>query len=228
MLIQDETSLKKRHRLRGPAVATVALLVGGLLGAVGTAQPVDASCAFFKSGESAPESARAKKCGSGAGRPAPVAGGSIAVPRGSATAGALTRPFGTIGRVGGTVTATVLVAKAHHIAVNLDLPWPSRHSRTARRHAKTRYGIYQIYFRSQAMKKVDAYKYGITRAGATRPKSQLRTCANDYRTATLRCHYRWVRRNVVGFYRARVIETMYCARYVMKVGRRPYGMPKCL
>jgi hypothetical protein len=228
VLINDDTSEKNRHRIsREINVLVVALLVGGLLSVVGPSPPTDASCAVFKGGRSAPDSERGEKCGSGAGR-APTAGGAIAVPRGSATPGALTRPFGSIARVGGTLTATVFVARAHHLAGTLDAPWPSRHSRTARRHAQTRYHVYQLYFRSKRTGNLDAYKYGITRVGAQRPRGQVKMCEKDYRTRNNTCRYRWIRRNVVGFYRARVIETSYCVRYELKMARRPYGMQRCL
>lgn len=228
MFNQDEAShIKRQAKIRRCAGLTIAVLIGCLLSMIGPSSPAEARCAFFKSGESTPESSSAKKCGSGAGR-APVAGGAVAVPRGSATAGALTRPFGTIAGVGGTLTGTVLIARAHRLAVSLRAPWPNKKSRTAERHAKTRYHVYQLYFVSKRTGKIDAYKYGITRVGQQRPRGQVKRCERDHRTKSNTCRYRWIRRNVVGFYRARVIETSYCVRYELRMARRPYGMPRCL
>lgn len=228
--IKDEISDKIRQPSRSPRWCLVALVPGalaaGLLAITSGGSLAAASCAFYKVGETAPESA-GMKCG-GSSRGAPIAGGAIAIPRGSPTAGALTPRFGSIRGLAGTLTATVFVSQIHRLAGDVDAPWPNARSATARRHAKTQYHVYQIYFHNRRTDKVDAYKYGITRRGGERIQRQLPRCRRDPRTHTNRCNGRWVRRDVTGWHRARVIETMYCVRYQLRVGRRPYGMPRCI
>jgi len=214
----------------------VGLLVASLLSVVPmTAQ---ARCRFFSAkagGRVVDEASRgseraAKKCGGGG---AGLAGARIGLFRPSATAGYLGRPYGGIKDVAGVVMSAVTVAATKSLPGRARCPWPRADSRTARRHAKDRYNVYQIFYFNKKKKKVDAFKYGITRQGRSspansRPDSQLGQCKRHPKTRAKWCRWKWVRVNVKGWHRARRIEGAYCARYVAAKNRRPYGMPRCL
>lgn len=82
--------------------------------------------------------------------------------------------------------------------------------------------VYQVWITgSSKMKKrpgpgkVDAWKYGITKhsQGDRRRTDGKRSCERDSRTRRRSCRSKWVRQNIVGWARARVIEAMYASRY---------------
>ncbi len=61
-----------------------------------------------------------------------------------------------------------------------------------------------------------------------RPNKGRRNCQRDTRTREDSCKWKWVRKNIEGFCRARQIEAMYAGAYKKKRGRCPIGMKKCI
>jgi len=202
------------------------VLFAGMIGleTAGTAQPAEARCRFV-GGAGKLSSEIAKGCG---GAPGLVAGSRIGLLQPSAGRGYVGRPYGSIKGVSGTVMSAATVAAVKSFLDAYDVPLPKADSRTARRHAKTRYNLYQIFYFDKKKDRVDAFKYGITRIGQSRPQGQIKACQKHPRTHTDKCRWKWVRTKIKGWHRARRIEGAYCARYVAARGRRPYGMAKCL
>jgi len=186
------------------------------------APSADALCRMFGTAGKAAE--LDKRCSS---TPS-MAGPRIGIFRSSAAPGYIGPAYGSIRNVTGTVMAAATAAAVKAYFDAFGVPWPRATTRTARRYARTRYNVYQIFYFDKRAERVDAYKYGITRVGERRPKSQLRACALNPRTHTEDCRYKWIRVRILGWHRARRIEGAYCARYVAARHRRPYGMTRCL
>lgn len=199
-----------------------ALVLGLHVGPTSTS--AQAQCRFI-GGAGKLESEVGKGCG---GAPGLVAGLRIGLLDSSAQAGYVGRPYGSVKGMSGTMMAAATVAAVKAYLDTYGVPWPKADTPTARRHARTRYNLYQIYYVDKKKDRVDAFKFGITRAGKKRPTSQLRFCARHPKTHTDDCRYKWVRVNIKGWHRARRIEGAYCARYVAAKGRRPHGMARCL
>jgi len=203
-------------------IVVFALVMG--LGLSAPALSAEAQCRFLRHNKM-PAAAGDKRCGGAGGS---LAGPRIGLPQPSSSAGYLGRPYGSIKGVSGALMSAATVAAVKAFLDTYDVPWPRADSPTARRHAKTRYNLYQIFYFDKKKDRVDAFKYGITRVGDERPRSQLRACAVHPKTHTERCRYKWVRVGIKGWHRARRIEGAYCARYVAAKGRRPHGMSRCL
>lgn len=98
------------------------------------------------------------------------------------------------------------------------VPWPDKKSKTAKKYKNKTYWGYKIYRKKGGR----IYKYGITRAGNSRPKSQLRTCERYYNRA---CGYKMIWRGK-GWYNARAWEAMKITKYVAHHGHCPPGQLK--
>ena len=98
-----------------------------------------------------------------------------------------------------------------------------------RRSAATwdRYRVYQIYVAAKSVHNQTLFKYGITRQGPKRPRSQLKRCAVVMKVDM--CTWRWLRTGPInGWLAARRIEAGYAARYKRDHGKCPPGMKRCL
>lgn len=103
-----------------------------------------------------------------------------------------------------------------------NIPMPRKDSKTARRHRTTPYNVYQIWWTPRS--EGTTYKYGITRqkkvdgtcCSMARRRAGVRAC-NDYLQErwwmNASCQSGWIRTNVKGFYRARLWEAAYIARW---------------
>ena len=143
-------------------------------------------------------------------------------------------PGGIIGTLL-TTAATVALMDLTNIqqqAVTLGVPWPDPNSATAQKHRNTKYKLYTIYSLKNAEHYFRTWKYGITRQVADlRPASQLSKCAAYFSTldgVARKCGYRWIQKNIPGFYAARALEAGFTTRYVFKFGHCPPGQPTCM
>jgi len=106
------------------------------------------------------------------------------------------------------------------------VPQPSRTARSASRYSHVNYIVYEIY--SYAVGKGfgfrSTYKYGISRAGAARPASQLSQCARYYGRS---CGYT-IRAYARGWFTARSIEAGYFMLYFDTYGKCPPGARLCI
>lgn len=154
-------------------------------------------------------------CGGVAGA---VGGEGIAMARPSAEI-----PEGTYGRPGaGNVVKTELTpTKMRDFVKNMKVPWPKTGSSKASDMAQ--HDVYTIWGESGG--EHITWKYGITKNGATRPKSQLAACS---KALGITCDWKWVRRDVDGWLKARRWEAHHAARYKATFGHCPPGMVKCL
>lgn len=192
--------------------------------------PASADCPLFST--NTVDGARVPECGPGPGAVSAY-GPRIGLPRPSSGAGYYGRPYGTIKAATGVTALAVVASEVRDLVVGYDVPWPKK---TGKR-ADIPYRVYQVWFvgsKNFKMKpgpgKKDSWKYGISmkRQGETRPKKGRRNCEADARTRAGSCTWKWVRTNVIGFYRARRIEAMYAANYKRKRDRCPIGMTKCI
>lgn len=67
----------------------------------------------------------------------------------------------------------------------VNVPWPDKKSKTAKKYKKKTCWGYEIYRKKGGR----IYKYGITRAGKSRPASQIRSCERCYNRA---CGYKMI------------------------------------
>lgn len=102
------------------------------------------------------------------------------------------------------------------------VPWPRATAKRAK--DMSPHGVYQIYARDSAGK-IRVYKYGITKNGASRPKSQLKRCAKVMGGP---CQFDWLRTGVKGWFRARKVEAIHATKYKHVTGKCPPGMRRCL
>ncbi|MEU0414744.1 DNRLRE domain-containing protein [Streptomyces griseorubiginosus] len=100
------------------------------------------------------------------------------------------------------------------------IPLPKFNTKTQKKTKNTRYIVYEIYWTFRGHH--HTYKYGISRVGTSRPRSQLRGC-RAY--AGRSCHYT-IKRTVKGFYYARAAEAGYIAMYAWSHGHCPPGQLK--
>lgn len=85
------------------------------------------------------------------------------------------------------------------------------------------HAVYQIYAPTRSGLRL--WKYGITRVGESRPRSQLKACKEYF---GVNCTAKWLRQDVGGWEKARRLEAGYAARYKSKFGKCPPGMKRCL
>jgi RHS repeat-associated protein len=100
----------------------------------------------------------------------------------------------------------------------VNVPWPDKKSKTAKKYKNKTYWGYKIYRKKGGR----IYKYGITRAGKSRPASQIRSCERYYNKA---CSYKMIWRGK-GWYNARVWEATKIMKYVAHHGHCPPGQLK--
>ncbi|MFJ9638640.1 DNRLRE domain-containing protein [Streptomyces sp. NPDC101178] len=98
------------------------------------------------------------------------------------------------------------------------IPWPDKQSKTAKKYKKKTYWGYKIYRKNGGR----IYKYGITRKGPSRPKSQIGSCERYYKRA---CGYKIIWRGK-GWYNARMWEAGKITKYVGHHGHCPPGQLK--
>lgn len=108
------------------------------------------------------------------------------------------------------------------LAGRLRVPWPR--TGTTRASDMSTYRVYQIYGPGEKGGS-RVYKYGITKAGERRPKSQLKACRSAFGND---CSFSWLRNDVSGWYRARKVEAGYASKYKARFERCPPGMKRCL
>ncbi|WP_022882353.1 DNRLRE domain-containing protein [Gryllotalpicola ginsengisoli] len=72
-----------------------------------------------------------------------------------------------------------------------------------------------------------AWKYGITSTGASRPRSQLKACEKSPPTRGSVCRWTWVAQGILGYYNARVVESLYFFQFYLLYGRCPTGARYC-
>ena len=83
------------------------------------------------------------------------------------------------------------------------------------------YIVYEIHTGNAAHAlSQNTWKYGISRVGESRAKSQLPVCERQTGKA---CGYQVLNRNVPGFFEARKLEMGYIATYTWTFGRLPRG-----
>ncbi|MFD0228145.1 DNRLRE domain-containing protein [Streptomyces hirsutus] len=100
----------------------------------------------------------------------------------------------------------------------VNVPWPDKKSKTAKKYKNKKYWGYKIYRKKGGR----IYKYGITRAGKSRPASQIRSCEKYYNRA---CGYKMIWQGK-GWYNARVWEATKIMKYVAHHGHCPPGQLK--
>ncbi|MFJ9895393.1 DNRLRE domain-containing protein [Streptomyces sp. NPDC091280] len=106
------------------------------------------------------------------------------------------------------------------IPVARPIPLPKYHSKTQKKTKNKKYIVYEIYWKFKGHH--HTYKYGISRVGGSRPRSQLGSCkAYSGRT----CHYK-IKKTVKGFYYARIAEAGYITMYAWNHGHCPPGQLK--
>lgn len=98
------------------------------------------------------------------------------------------------------------------------VPWPDKKSKTAKKYKNKTYWGYKIYRKKGGR----IYKYGITRAGKSRPASQIKSCQRYYGKA---CSYKMIWRGK-GWYNARAWEATKILKYVAHHGHCPPGQLK--
>jgi hypothetical protein len=107
-------------------------------------------------------------------------------------------------------------------ARKLKVPWPR--TGTTRAADMSPHNVYQIFARTKSGK-VIVWRYGITKVGASRPRSQLKACEA---ALGVDCHWDWVRTDVKGWLKARRVEAGYATKYKSRFGKCPKGMRRCL
>lgn len=166
-------------------------------------------------------------CRSGGGPWKGAAGGRGA---GSGASGGAWTGNPTYGRParGNTPVEAHRMARIQKMAKRYKVPWPSKTSWRAT-HDFEAYGVYNLYAKTPSGVRV--FKYGITKRGATRPRSQLGAC-NRWARATIgpaaSCSWAWTRQDVQGFLKARRIEAGHATKYKHRHGHCPPGMTRCL
>jgi RHS repeat-associated protein len=133
-------------------------------------------------------------------------------------------PVGWIALAALGVAAVWVIATHSHLTVPADMAIVKAVAKDTTGGKNGKDATYQIYEITVGEPihglNVDTWKYGITRAGAGRPQSQLALC----RASTGRqCYTDWVGKPVVGFYAARRQEMALIAGYVWAHGRLPKG-----
>jgi RHS repeat-associated protein len=101
------------------------------------------------------------------------------------------------------------------------VPFPKKDSVTAKKHANSKYIVYEIKSPYGG-----TYKYGISRqAGLTRANRQVTGCSRYYNSLGIpgRCSVVTLHRNVTGYYAARTLEASLIWAYVLKWGECPDG-----
>ncbi|MET8949145.1 RHS repeat-associated core domain-containing protein [Streptomyces sp. NPDC004542] len=123
------------------------------------------------------------------------------------------------------IVATVSVWICHVFGCSLTasgtgvrVPWPDKNSKKSKKEKNTRYYGYKIYRKNGGR----IYKYGITKVGGSRPRSQIRSCQRYYNKA---CGYKLIWRGK-GWYNARVWEATKILKYVAHHGHCPPGQYK--
>lgn len=159
-------------------------------------------------------------------------GGRVRIPlvasSGLAALGYIGVNWGRIEKRFGKRTRNVKETRMRAFVKSWDVPWPRKDSKTAKRHRRTRYSVYRIWYTDHRTARKLAWKYGITRKGKARPESQLPTCNGHPDTVWLSCKWKWLRVRVKGYYRARAIEAAYAARFKARTGHCPIGMKSCI
>ena len=133
-------------------------------------------------------------------------------------------PWGQVAKGGGGVlTFATSVSVLNHLIKSMSVPDVKATTKTARRHKDTVYGLYRLYWGKPSFK--HTYKYGITRRGDFRPKSQLAKCKYGVYgpSANGKCGYHWVFRHIIGWYEARKREASAIAAYKYRFGHCPPG-----
>lgn len=219
------------------AVALIASIVVLL-----PASRASAACSFYRPSEARSADFLAR-CAGGT----PTYGRRIGMPaQGGAGAPAKMGPkYGNhAGLIGmGTAAITLAATKAYvNYASNLpgdNVPWPDLTLPKAKKTDKdnVRYRIYQVWFKGSSKfkkkpgpGKTDAWKYGLTEHSQQnrRRTEGVRRCNRHKSTVVGSCQSKWVRQNIRGYGRARVYEAAYAAKYKVRRGRCPIGMPRCL
>lgn len=195
-----------------------------------TASPASADCPLFRGMDA--DEAKTPECGTAV-RPYGVR---VGLPARSSGAGYYGKPYGTIKGLTGVIAEAVSNAAVKSMADYYDVPWPRKPKDMTTDKQTKKYRVYQVWFvgskkfkKKPGPGKKDAWKYGISAHDQKqrRPKDGVRYCERDSRTRANSCQWKWVRQNIVGFYRARKIEAMYAGAYKKKRGRCPIGMTAC-
>lgn len=171
------------------------------------------------------------RCGSLSAAPMRLfSGPATGVPRRGTVTGTTTGDWGLATAAMGSLLAPQVIDRMRTFVLENDGPWPNRKSPTAKKNRKVRYNLYQIWFRRHDNRKIDTWKYGITKTslGPRRPKSQISACEGHRDSIWQSCKWKWMRTKIVGWFRARALETTYCIRYKARVGRRPVAMTRCV
>ncbi|WP_254876554.1 DNRLRE domain-containing protein [Streptomyces sp. CAI-85] len=123
------------------------------------------------------------------------------------------------------IIATVSVWICHVFGCSLTasgtgvrVPWPDKDSKKSKKEKNTRYYGYKIYRKNGGR----IYKYGITKVGGSRPRSQISSCQRYYNKA---CGYKLIWRGK-GWYNARAWEATKILKYVAHHGHCPPGQYK--
>lgn len=161
-------------------------------------------------------------CGSGG--PAMLAGLRIGLPKASAHLRLPRGTYGNIRRAKG-VRVNHSRGRMYKEAVRAKVPRPNKNSKIAKKNRNKIYRVYQIWWR-RAGYKPRIYRYGITKQKShdrlNKGKRRCKRFVHDVR----KCHGRYIRRNVHGWYRARQVEMGYIARYAIRNdGLFPPGNP---
>ncbi|MFF6906215.1 DNRLRE domain-containing protein [Streptomyces sp. NPDC012389] len=99
------------------------------------------------------------------------------------------------------------------------VPLPNPNSKSAKKHKKSKYIGYMIYYKGKV------WKYGISRVGKSRPAGQIKAC-NKYYRVQKGCAYTILKKSMTGWLNARSWEASIILRYVAKHRHCPPGQAK--
>lgn len=201
------------HGMLAALVVALATTVGPMAAQPAAAQCGDRDCRVERKPVDIPGGMGWVGAGSGSRTAVPGTGGGGSWP---------TSPSYGTPAAGLPKVAARTMSAIERLARRYGVPWPKEG--TIRARDMRPYGVYQIYYEAPRGGS-RAHKYGITRVGDTRPRSQLGPCR---KAVGVRCRYIWLRRDVGGWKHARQVEAGYAAKYKHKFGDCPPGMRRCL
>lgn len=163
----------------------------------------------------------------------PVAGPRLPVPSNGPASWAMPGSRFGVPVSGAAAAATLAITSIAVLAKGLAVPWPDENSTTAQKYKNYNYKLYHIYAKADSVNPAErAWKWGITRQdGSVRPQGQVSGCNTYYRRvegSQASCDWRWIKKDINGWFEARVLEATYAYRYKAKYGKCPDGMLYCL
>lgn len=131
-------------------------------------------------------------------------------------------PWGELPKASGlAVVAATSISVLNDLIKAQSVPNVRADTRTAIRHRNSMYGVYQIWASRRTIG--NTFKYGLTRVGPSRPRSQVGVCRYHYKEQGLNCGWSWERRGVRGGFHARKVEAGLISRYKLMKGHCPPG-----